>query len=133
MATRGKRRPRTDGEHIADLYRRIYDVVRRIPRGHVATYGQVAELAGIVNGGRIAGAAMKVSAPETGLPWHRVIGKRGRGVGLIRIHDPVGAGIQRAMLEDEGVEITDAGSIKLGVYGWLPGDDPPARRRRRRK
>lgn len=137
MATRGKRSPGAkrgagDGAHVSELYRAIYAVVRRIPRGRVATYGQVAELAGIPGGGRVAGAAMKVSAPEQGLPWHRVIGKRSRGVGLIRIHDPVGAGIQRSMLEDEGVTVSDAGSIKLADHGWLPGEPPPRSRTRRK-
>lgn len=108
------------GEHLEVLYGRIYAVVRRIPRGRVATYGQVAELAGIPGGARVAGAAMKVSKPELGLPWQRVVGKRGRRTAGISIHDPVGAAIQRHLLEDEGVELTAAGAIRLDRYGWLP-------------
>jgi methylated-DNA-protein-cysteine methyltransferase-like protein len=114
MATRGRR----TADPVAQLYRRIYAVVRRIPRGRVATYGQVAALAGIPRGGRVAGAAMKTSPAELGLPWHRVIGKRGRGVGRIAIHDPVGAGTQRAMLEKEGVDISGSGGIALDRFGW---------------
>jgi methylated-DNA-protein-cysteine methyltransferase-like protein len=125
MATRGKRRkPATDGDHVAALYRRIYEVVRRIPRGRVATYGQVAELAGMPGAARVAGAAMRASAPEHGLPWQRVVGKKGRGMGKISILDPVGAGIQRSMLEQEGVELTAGGGIRLADYGWLPDDRP---------
>jgi methylated-DNA-protein-cysteine methyltransferase related protein len=109
-------------EHVAQLYRSIYAVVRRIPTGRVATYGQVAELAGIPGGGRVAGAAMKVSKPGLRLPWQRVIGKAGKTRGRIAIHDPVGAAIQRQLLEDEGVAVGDRGLIALDRYGWLPAD-----------
>lgn len=90
-----------------------------IPKGRVATYAQVAELAGIPNGGRIAAAALKTSKPSDGLPWQRVIGKAGRLRGRIAIHDPVGAAIQRQLLTTEGVEIGESGLVALDVYGWL--------------
>jgi len=106
--------------HVAKLYRAIYAVVRRIPAGRVATYAQVAELAGIPGGGRVAGAAMKVSGPGDRLPWQRVIGKAGPSRGRIAIHDPVGAAIQRQLLNQEGVEIGDSGLVALDRYGWLP-------------
>src|SRR5512140_2049629 len=118
-------------EHVVKLYRSIYAVVRRIPVGHVATYGQVAELAGIPGGARVAGAALKTSKPGDRLPWQRVIGKAGKTRGRIAIYDPVGAAIQRKLLEAEGVTIGDTGLIKLDVYGWLPGE-PRARARHRR-
>src|ERR1700751_1754501 len=104
-------------EHVAKLYRAIHAVVRRIPRGRVATYGQVAELAGIPGGSRIAGAALKVSsraAPP--LPWQRGSGKAGPNRGRIAIHDPVGAAIQRQLLGKEGVKIGDTGLIVLDRY-----------------
>src|SRR5215468_450667 len=109
-------------EHVERLYRSIYAVVRRIPTGRVATYGQVAELAGIPGGGRVAGAAMKVSKPGDRLPWQRVIGKAGPNRGRIAIHDPVGAAVQRQLLGEEGVEIGDSGLVPLDRYGWLPAD-----------
>src|SRR5512140_1138117 len=111
-------------EHVVKLYRSIYAVVRRIPTGQVATYGQVAELAGIPGGARVAGAAMKTSKPSDRLPWQRVIGKAGKNRGRIAIHDPVGAAVQRQLLDDEGVTITDAGLIALDRYGWLPAGSP---------
>jgi methylated-DNA-protein-cysteine methyltransferase-like protein len=95
--------PSSEADHVRRLYRAIHTVVRRIPRGCVATYGQVAELAGIPGGARVAGAAMKTSTPADGLPWQRVIAKAGRTRGRIAIHDPVGAAAQRQLLEDEGV------------------------------
>lgn len=120
----GQSRSRTGGRgpgtHVAELYARIYAVVRRVPRGRVATYGQVAELAGIPGGARVAGAAMRVSTPDMGLPWQRIVGKRSPTTARISIHDPVGAAVQRALLEEEGVEVSDAGGISLARFGWLP-------------
>jgi len=105
---------------VERLYRLIYDVIRRIPKGHVATYGQVAELAGIPGGARVAGAALKVSKPKHQLPWQRVIGKASKLRGRIAIHDPVGAAMQRHLLEAEGVEVGESGLVALDAYGWLP-------------
>jgi len=95
----------------------MHAVIRAIPRGSVATYGQVAELAGVPGGARIAAASLK---QEVNLPWQRVIGKASGRRGRIKILDPVGAAIQRGLLEKEGVEVGDRGLIDLGVYGWLP-------------
>ncbi len=106
-------------EHVSKLHRTIYAVVRRIPRGRVATYGQVAELAGIPGGARVVGAAMRGSGNAHRLPWQRVVGKRGN-TGRIAILDPIGGAVQRQLLENEGVEVTDAGAIPLLRYGWLP-------------
>jgi methylated-DNA-protein-cysteine methyltransferase-like protein len=119
-------------EHVERLYRAIYAVVRRIPAGQVATYGQVAELAGIPGGARVAGAAMKVSKSAGRLPWQRVIGKASRTRGRIAIHDPVGAAVQRKLLAREGIAIGDTGLVALDVYGWLPIGDTgrPSRARR---
>jgi methylated-DNA-protein-cysteine methyltransferase-like protein len=105
---------------VERLYRLIYTIVKRIPRGRVATYGQVAELAGIPGGARVAGAALKVSKPKHGLPWQRVIGKASKLRGRIAIHDPVGAAMQRQLLEHEGVTVGDTGLIALDEFGWLP-------------
>jgi methylated-DNA-protein-cysteine methyltransferase-like protein len=118
-------------EHVMKLYRAIYAVVRRIPRGRVATYGQVAELAGIPGGARVAGAAMKTMKPGHGLPWQRVIGKAGRNRGRIAIHNPVGAAMQRVLLAKEGIAIGETGLVPLDRYGWLPADDNGPRPRRR--
>jgi len=134
MTSRGKRQSRhpgrrsepdteesqSTGEHIAGLYRRIYAVVRQVPDGRVVTYGQVAELAGMPGAARVVGTAMRLC--EGGVPWHRVVGKRSNTTAKINILDPVGAGVQRSMLESEGVKVTEAGSISLVQFGWLPPD-----------
>jgi methylated-DNA-protein-cysteine methyltransferase-like protein len=116
--------PDDDAVFLGQRFAAIYQVVRRIPRGRVLTYGQVAELAGMPGAARAVGAAMRASSPALGLPWQRVVGKRGPATGLVRIHDAMGAGMQRALLEAEGVAFTDAGSISLGEYGWVPATPP---------
>jgi methylated-DNA-protein-cysteine methyltransferase-like protein len=114
--------------HLEALFVRMHEVIRAIPRGRVATYGQVAELAGVPGGARIAAASLK---QEAHLPWQRVIGKASGRRGRIKILDPVGAAIQRGLLEKEGVEVGDKGLVDLGVYGWLPKlkTRPPKRAR----
>jgi methylated-DNA-protein-cysteine methyltransferase-like protein len=112
----------SDRSHLEELYRRIYAVARKVPKGFVATYGQIAELAGIPGGGRVAGAVMKTCKPSHRLPWQRIIGKAAKLRGRIAIHDPVGAAIQRRLLEQEGVEVGSNGLVALDVYGWLPTD-----------
>ena len=124
--------PSSEAEHVRRLYQAIHRVVRRIPRGRVATYGQIAELAGIPGGARVAGAAMKTSTPADGIPWQRVLGKAGKTRGRIAIHDPVGAAIQRQLLEEEGVSIGDSGLVALDRFGWLPGEPGPSARAPRR-
>jgi len=118
----------SETDHLRELFRRMHAVIRKIPRGRVATYGQVAELAGLPGGARVAAAALKTSKPGDRLPWQRVIGKAGRLRGRIAIHDPVGAAIQRELLEREGVTIGDTGLIALDVYGWLPSTGVAKRR-----
>jgi methylated-DNA-protein-cysteine methyltransferase related protein len=105
--------------HLVALYRRMHAVIRAIPRGRVATYGQVAELAGVPGGARIAAASLKADKPGA-LPWQRVIGKAGPRRGRIKILDPVGAAMQRMLLEKEHVEVGDEGIVRLDVYGWVP-------------
>jgi methylated-DNA-protein-cysteine methyltransferase-like protein len=107
---------RTEG---TDAHRSaIYAVVSAIPRGKVATYGQVAELAGIPSGHRIAARAMR-SCPEA-LPWQRVVGKKDARRGQINIEDADHAGLQRALIEAEGVEFDANGFIPLARSGWQP-------------
>jgi methylated-DNA-protein-cysteine methyltransferase-like protein len=98
----------------------IYAVVRAIPRGRVATYGQVAELAGLPSGHRRVARAMKV-CPES-LPWQRVVGRKDARRAQIAIQDSEHASLQRSLLEAEKVGFDDAGCIVLRRFGWLPPD-----------
>jgi methylated-DNA-protein-cysteine methyltransferase-like protein len=98
--------------------RAIYAVVRAIPRGKVATYGQVAQLAGIPAGHRVVARAMRTCPSK--LPWQRVIGKKDARRGQINVLDPEHAALQRKLLEKEGVAFDANGFIVLGKSGWLP-------------
>ncbi|MDJ0866475.1 MAG: MGMT family protein [Myxococcota bacterium] len=101
----------------SDLYPRIYAVVRRIPRGRVATYGQVAELAGIGRHARQVGYALHALPEHLALPWHRVVNAAGR---CSPRAEPGGERLQQALLEAEGVEFGRRDRIDLTRYRWRP-------------
>lgn len=103
-----------------ELRARIYDVVRRIPRGRVATYGQVAALAGAPRHARQVGYALYDTPSGTSLPWHRVINARGE---VSPRAEPGWEGFQRELLEAEGVEFR-RGRIDLARFRWEPPDGP---------
>ncbi|MBW2493724.1 MAG: MGMT family protein [Deltaproteobacteria bacterium] len=110
-----------------DNYDRIYAVVRRIPRGHVATYGQIADLAGLDGRARQVGYAMRTLTIE-GVPWHRVVNARGQ---ISARAEPGSDLIQRQLLESEGVVFDAADRLKLEDYRWRPKMDGRPRRRPR--
>jgi len=98
-------------------YARIYDVVRRIPRGRVATYGQIATLAGIPGHARQVGYAMAALPEDSRVPWHRVVNARG----MISLQADRGyAQMQRILLENEGVAFDACGRLSLERYRWRP-------------
>jgi methylated-DNA-protein-cysteine methyltransferase-like protein len=97
----------------------FYRIVRRIPRGRVATYGDVALAAGKPRAARQVGFALAaLRGARHDVPWQRVLGARPRGHAGISILDPVGAAVQRKLLEEEGVRFDDLGRIALARYGW---------------
>ncbi|MGD8868478.1 MAG: MGMT family protein [Gemmatimonadales bacterium] len=97
------------------IYERIYNVIRRIPRGRVATYGQIARLAGIPGHARQVGYALNALAEDSGVPWHRVINARGE---VSKRSEPGDERIQRELLEGEGVRFDGRGRLALDRYGW---------------
>lgn len=105
---------------------RIYAVVRRIPRGRVATYGQVAALAGLPRQARQVGYALNRLPEDSDVPWHRVINAKGE-VSARAIPDD--ARFQRILLSAEGVRFSPAGRIPLDRYLWKPATRTRARRR----
>ena len=98
-------------------YARIYAVVRRIPYGRVATYGQVAELAGLPGHARQVGYALHALPSSTALPWHRVINAAG-AISLRRM--PGYELTQRQLLEEEGVGFDLRGRVRLSAVRWRP-------------
>jgi methylated-DNA-protein-cysteine methyltransferase-like protein len=104
-------------------HERIYAVARLIPRGRVATYGQIAAIAGRCTP-RMVGYAMASLPAGSDVPWHRVINSRG----MISLSpDGEGYEVQRALLESEGVVFDASGRTDLALFGWK---GPGARRRR---
>jgi methylated-DNA-protein-cysteine methyltransferase-like protein len=104
------------------LYDQIYDLVRQVPPGKVATYGQIAELVGGCTA-RMVGYAMAAlkrgTAPD--VPWQRVINAKGK----ISIHgDGIGNAMQRVILEQEGIEFDANGRLDFERFGWLGPNEP---------
>lgn len=98
---------------------RVYAVVRRIPRGRVASYGTIALLAGSPRAARVVGGALS-RCPDAGVPCHRVVKADGS-----LAPDEVfgGAHGQRILLGMEGVSVQDDGRVDMAVYGWFPSKD----------
>lgn len=98
-------------------YTRIYSVVRRIPRGRVATYGQVASLAGIAGHARQVGYALHALPDQTLVPWHRVVNATGR---ISPRATPGGELVQQLLLQREGVRLDGRGRVPLDQVRWQP-------------
>lgn len=92
----------------------FYAVIARIPRGRVATYGQIASLAGYRGHARQVGYALAAAPDSPDLPWHRVINARGEVSPRARSRSHM---YQQSLLQEEGVEFVD-GRVDLGRYGW---------------
>ena len=101
----------------SQAYQRIYAVVKRIPQGRVATYGQIAALAGSPKNARQVGYALHALPDDHDIPWHRVINSQ--GAVSLRKH-PGYDQLQHDLLEREGVEFTSAGKVDLRRYQWEP-------------
>ncbi|HJX37541.1 MAG TPA: MGMT family protein [Anaerolineae bacterium] len=98
-----------------NLFEQVYRIASMIPRGQVATYGQIAAFLGYPRAARTVGWALNSSPEGMNLPWHRVINSQGRISGPptgMRAHE------QRALLEDEGIIFDESGRVDLLEYGW---------------
>lgn len=96
------------------LYALVYELVREIPSGKVATYGQIARLLGLPNHARHVGFALSSLATDSQVPWHRVINAKGET-------HPRHAGkpsYQRELLEAEGVVFNEKGRVSLRHFQW---------------
>jgi methylated-DNA-protein-cysteine methyltransferase-like protein len=102
------------GPSQASFFAQVYAVVRRVPPGKVATYGQIARMLGMPHAARTVGWALRAVPEGSDVPWQRVISARG----TISLAPDQGAGLQRVLLEEEGVAFDDQGRVDLGRYGW---------------
>lgn len=107
-------------------YQHIYAVVRRIPRGRVATYGQVATLAGLAGHARQVGYALHALPAGTTVPWHRVVNASG---GISHRAIPGGELVQYQLLAREGVPLDARGRVALAKAQWAPRIRPTYRLR----
>lgn len=92
----------------------VYQLVKKIPRGRVLSYGALARALKLTGGARSAGRAMAATPSGKGIPWHRVVGERGK----ILIREPY-ASLQKKLLESEGVTIIES-RVNLKDHLWTP-------------
>jgi methylated-DNA-protein-cysteine methyltransferase related protein len=106
-------------ERIMSNYDRIYEVVKQIPAGKVATYGQVAALANLPGQARLVGYALfRVEQRASDVPWQRVVNAKGE---ISYSPKRYGADdLQRSLLEAEGVQFSSQGKIDFRKYLWYP-------------
>ncbi|MFK7897431.1 MAG: MGMT family protein [Myxococcota bacterium] len=102
----------------------VYRVVKRVPKGRVATYGQIAALAGMPGAARQVGWALNALEDEDDVPWHRVINAKGE---ISRRGDKAFEDFQRALLEAEGIEFGRSGRVALPRFGWKPKARQPSK------
>lgn len=98
------------------LYAKFYATIRRIPRGRVATYGQIAIVAGFPRNARLVGTALR-NLRDDSIPWHRVVNSRGEISRRARGDDDE---FQRILLEAEGITFDLEGRVDLRRFGWRP-------------
>jgi methylated-DNA-protein-cysteine methyltransferase related protein len=101
-----------------NAYEKIYETVKQVPYGKVATYGQIANLAGMQRKARLVGYALFRVAPDADVPWHRVINAKGE-----ISESPFREGndyLQRSLLEREGIAFNAAGRVNFRECQWQP-------------
>ena len=94
----------------------VIRVIASIPEGMIFTYGGVAAAAGNPRGARVVVWVLNASSEREGLPWHRVINRRG----TISLKPGYGFELQKQLLESEGVEVTNGGAVDMRKYLWSP-------------
>ena len=104
----------------AALVKLVWATVKRIPRGRVATYGQIAALAGMPRHARQAGYALVAMPANMKIPWHRVINAQGRISLRLKHWDSGSDELQRILLEAEGVIFDSSGRVDLKRFRWEP-------------
>ena len=112
------------GLNREELFARIYAAVRNVPRGRVATYGQIAATIGLPRHARLVGRALRSLPEPSDVPWHRVVNASGRLSSRLSESEL----LQRLLLEAEGIESGRGGRLALDRLRWEdPADRPAAR------
>ncbi len=100
---------------MSEFFQRVYEVVARVPRGKVVTYGQIAAALGDPRQARTVGWALHSTPEWLVIPWHRVV----NGSGGISLRHTIGErNVQRELLEDEGIVFNQDGRLDLKRYRW---------------
>ena len=107
-----------DGERRESVYGRVLDAVRQVPRGRVATYGQIALFVGDC-APRMVGFCLASLDFDSDVPWQRIINHKGM---ISPRNSGHGGMLQRELLVEEGVEFDERGRVNLRKYGWLEPD-----------
>lgn len=97
------------------FFEQVYRLVRQVPPGKVTSYGAIARMLGNPRAARTVGWALHSIPESSDVPWQRVINSRGRISTSCREH---GEGLQRALLEAEGVKFDERGYVDWGRFGW---------------
>ncbi|MBR2836248.1 MAG: MGMT family protein [Coriobacteriales bacterium] len=103
---------------MGDFNNRVYEMVKQIPRGQVATYGQIAKLIGAPHNARFVGFALHVNPYPGVVPCHRVVFKDGSLASSFAFG---GEGVQRSLLESEGIEFDAQGRVLMRNHQWQAG------------
>ena len=102
---------------VANFYDAVYELLLKIPRGRVMTYGQIATILDTPRAARAVGYAMRASGREDDVPWQRVINGQGRISARTEVERPM---LQRVLLEAEGIEFDETDACDLARYRWEP-------------
>lgn len=101
--------------HDDAITRKIISLIRKIPEGKVATYGQIAALANRPKNARQVGAILRSLPDEESVPWHRVVNAQGR---ISDRRNETAEGLQKFLLLQEGVSVSDGGRIDMRTHQW---------------
>lgn len=103
------------GDNYMSFYNIVWDMVKQIPAGKVATYGQIALLCGSPRASRAVGYALHFNPDNSTIPCHRVVNRFGK---LAEAYVFGGKEVQKQLLENEGVEVSDDFTVDLKKYLW---------------
>ena len=112
----------------AAITERVWAAVKRIPRGKVASYGQIAALLGMPRHARLVGYTLATTPQTVKIPWHRVVNAEGRISLRLRHWDSGSDDLQRILLENEGVIFDSSGRVDLKRFRWATNPDKPAKK-----